>query len=205
MLVFDKLCRYIANSMTKIETKRTFSMTNTNKPSDKRSRCSSFTSLRTRSKRRVKNYKENFVLNIAKLDNKNNTVNEDYCTANTNHWRPWSNSSLSLSSVTWYHGETIVMCDYQSNTGLPDTNESVVGSILVSVDKYGDVKHNITYTTGTRTCIGAIPYQPGKYCLDFSDPEQLRYTSINLLLADLIENEYLQRVSFDWLINNCPF
>ena len=111
-------------------------------------------------------------------------------------------SDVSLSCCTaWYYGEMTIMYNSVSKNGSVITQDAL-GSLLVRVDRNYDVIYDITYNTDKDICTGVIPYKGGKYCLDFSDPQQPRFTSINLLLANLIERDYLQRVSFSWLIEN---
>ena len=112
-------------------------------------------------------------------------------------------SEFSFNCFTaWYYGEMTIMHNCETNIGSVVTKK-VLGSLVVRVDKNGDVIYNITYNVGNNMCIGAIPYECGRYCLDFTDPKQPVFSSINFLLANLIEDGYLQRVSFTWLAENC--
>lgn len=113
-------------------------------------------------------------------------------------------TDFSFSSNVWYYGELDVKYMNSSKVDITvDENTKMTGSLLVRVDKYGDVVYSITYTNDSEDYVGAFPYEMGKYCLDFSNPEQPRFTSVKFLIAYLIEQNYLFRVTFAWLIENC--
>ena len=142
----------------------------------------------------LKKQKEKSVL--TKVNSKQFTINEDVSPI-------ISEFSLNCSTA-WYYGEMTIMHSCETNTESVVTKK-VLGSLVVRVDKNGDVIYNIIYNVDSNMCSATIPYKSGKYCLDFTDPKQHAFSSTKFLFANLIEEGYLQRVSFTWLTENCPY
>lgn len=115
------------------------------------------------------------------------------------------NSASSFSANVWYHGDLDVRynCTVNSGADIEEKEMSLCGSILARVDKYGDVVYSITYKIEDDVLIGSFPRQFDRYCLDFLNPREPRFASVKYLIAYLIEQKYLERVTFSWLIDNC--
>lgn len=116
------------------------------------------------------------------------------------------NSDSSFSANVWYHGEIDIRCNCTVSSETEEVEEkeiSISGSLLARVDKCGDVVYSLTYKFGDEILIGSFPRQFDRYSLDFSDPQQPRFASVKYLIAYLIEQQHLERVTFSWLIDNC--
>jgi len=108
------------------------------------------------------------------------------------------NQDISFSSNVWYYGQLNMQF-----VKTADDSATFSTSVLARVDKHGEVMYSLTYENEADLCVGAFPFDGKRYCLDFLDPNQPRFISIKYLLAYLIEQKVLQRVSFAWLIDNC--
>lgn len=117
-------------------------------------------------------------------------------------------NSSTFSANVWYHGCLDIRYEkhMMEDTHFEDNGEgeiSLNGSILARVDRFGDVVYSITYKFNDTIRIGTFPLQDERYCLDFSDAEQPRFISVKYLIAYLIEQKYMERVTFSWLIDHC--
>ena len=110
---------------------------------------------------------------------------------------------LGFSSNLWYYGEIEVVKGFKKN--LIQSKEDFVGTIIVRYRKFEDIVYSITYRVGGNLYSGEIPQLYGKYSLDFSDPDQPKFNSVEELVAHMIEKQFLQRVTFDWLLQNVNF
>ena len=108
-----------------------------------------------------------------------------------------SNSETCFSHNIWYYG-TLDIC--QNNSFSEEC--LISGTILVRVDRYGSVAYNLTYTVDNEIYTCRFPFEDGKYSLNFDDPTQPKFLSISSLIAYMVENNYLERVAFEWLIEN---
>ena len=110
---------------------------------------------------------------------------------------------LSFSRNIWYYGEFDI--SYSNNT--VDEQEDIVlartGTIIARTDNYGDVVYSLAYTIGDELIPSSFPCLNNRYCLDFTDPTQPRFTSVKFLIAFLIQQNFMERVTFSWLISNC--
>eukprot|EP00111_Clytia_hemisphaerica_P004795 TCONS_00013794-protein len=107
---------------------------------------------------------------------------------------------VSFSQNVWYYGEFDVdFTDIEDK----DLLQAKCGTILARVDSYGDVVYSLTYRINDDIIPASFPCQNNRFCLDFTDPTQPRFTSAKFLIAYLIEQKILERVTFSWLIENC--
>ena len=110
--------------------------------------------------------------------------------------------NFPISSNMWYHGNLNMQFIKTNEEG--STNATTfMTSILVRIDKYGEMVYSLTYESDGDLCTGAFPFDGKRYCLDFLDPNQPRFAGLKYLLAFLIGQGILKRVSFNWLIENC--
>ena len=114
---------------------------------------------------------------------------------------------LSFSRNIWYYGEFDI--SYSQNTKNNDLNEQEdfihpnTGTIIARVDCCGDVVYSLTYTIEDELIPSSFPCHNNRFCLDFTDPTQPRFTSVKYLIAFLIQQNLMERVTFSWLIDNC--
>ena len=115
---------------------------------------------------------------------------------------------LSFSKNIWFYGEFDIGCSSTSSYNSTDDNETAqypqTGTIIARTDSYGDVIYSLTYTIGDELIPASFPCLNNRYCLDFSDPNQPRFTSAKYLIAFLIQQQFMERVTFQWLITNSP-
>jgi len=118
-------------------------------------------------------------------------------------------NDISFSANIWYYGELHTDFDLINEPVMDEDNEqtecnkAVTGTVLARVDTYGDVVYSLTYNVNGELVTGKFPCENYRYCLDFSDPEQPRFTSVKFLIAYLIEQRLMQRVTFTWLLDHC--
>ena len=118
-------------------------------------------------------------------------------------------NDISFSANIWYYGELHTDFDLkrepviEEGNGLPECDKAVTGTVLARVDTYGDVVYSLTYNVNGELITGKFPCENDRYCLDFSDPEQPRFPSVKFLIAYLIEQRLMQRVTFSWLLDHC--
>ena len=126
----------------------------------------------------------------------------------------------SLSSNSWYYGEMDILISYEdekdiqndgdkkncetNNNVLNSNRELTTGTLLVLQDSFQNLHYSFTYWLGNQIHVGTLPCEDGKYCIDFTSSEQLKFNSAKFLIAHLIEQNHLFRVPFSWLIDNLP-
>ena len=111
----------------------------------------------------------------------------------------------TFSNNIWYYGQLEVVYGYRRNLCQSLSPSDYKGSIIARLDNTGNVLYSVTYKIGTKLHIGEVPMEAGKYCLDFSDSRQPRFSSAKYLIAYMIREGYLERVTFNWLIMNVMF
>ena len=117
-----------------------------------------------------------------------------------------TNAEFSFGQTVWYYGVFDVIYGYRrSLLSKPILPGDYTGSIIVSFDMNGNLNYSITYQIGSSVYVGHLQCRDGEYSMDFLDAEQPKFRSVEFLIAHLIEEGFLQQVSFDWLINNVTF
>ena len=122
-------------------------------------------------------------------------------------------SDFSMTSNIWYYGELDISLntsieienESENSTSSSEEEEIVTGTLLVLLDQCQHLYYNLTYNIGNKLYVGSIPFESGKYSMDFSNPEQPRFRSIKLLIAHLIEQNCVFRAPFNWLLDNLPY
>ena len=109
----------------------------------------------------------------------------------------------TLSDNVWYYGEGMVF-DRRCDTKNSSKTECTM-CLVVNMDSRGTVMHSMSYKVGSKVYVGEIPMEDGMYCLDFSDSSQKRFDTVNRMIAYLIKENCLKRVSLSWLSSNILF
>nr|XP_047138693.1 uncharacterized protein LOC124814763 [Hydra vulgaris] len=107
-----------------------------------------------------------------------------------------SNTETFFSHNVWYYGKLDLFQTDSTEVKL------IAGTLLVRIDRYGSVAYNLTYLIDNELHTCRFPFENGKYSLNFDDPAQPRFLNVSSLIAYMVENNYLERVTFEWLIDN---
>lgn len=109
---------------------------------------------------------------------------------------------FNLSRNVWYFGQLGVVNGYRRNICQRFAPEDYRGTLVACINEHGNVSYSVTYRTGDVVFVGEIPYYQGKYCLDFSNENAPKFSCVKYLIAQLIHDKVMFRVTFDWLVTN---
>lgn len=118
----------------------------------------------------------------------------------------FENSDFFMSSNVWYYGELDIALNFKDKNeieteDLTTEKDFVTGYLTIVLDQYQNLFYSLTYCLGNKVHSASIPHESGKYSMDFTNPEQPRFSSLKYLIAYLIEQNFLFRVPFAWLLN----
>ena len=154
--------------------------------------------------------KENISDTITKEPNRTNEIAHDIQTVPEIpiiiNQKLFLDTEFSFSNNVWFYGELDIVYGYRRSLyGDTLSPNDYTGSLIARIDFNGKLEYSITYRIGSNVYIGELPQKNGEYCMDFLDIDQPRFCSLELLMANLIEEGVLKQVTFDWLISNVTF
>lgn len=106
---------------------------------------------------------------------------------------------FSFSHNVWFYGYIDIT---NFTTEMQNVDCSTLGQFVVRIDENGEVVASIMYKVDNELHTASLPKRDDYYCLNFSNPYEPKFRSIKQLVAYLIRMNYLEQVSFSWLLEN---